>query len=900
MDSSADALLEKYRAKRDFATTAEPSGQEAAQKGEGLAFCVQKHDATRLHYDFRVEWEGVLKSWAVTRGPSLNPADKRLAVRTEDHPLDYGDFEGTIPAGQYGGGTVMLWDTGTWEPEGDAEAGLRDGNLKMHLHGTKMEGRWVLVRMKPRAKEKTENWLLIKEKDDAVDTETDLLKEDRSAKTGRSMDEIAAGNEEWSRPTQSPADKAEAAEKPARKPAKGKAEPAAKAAKTRSSDAAPEKAVRKSAGGAVAVPEFEPLQLATLVDSAPTGADWLHEMKYDGYRVLIAIGGGKAKLYTRNALDWTDRFGAILPAVEALDCDSALIDGEIVAFDADGGTDFSTLQQHLKDGGALSCFCFDLLMLDGKDLRDAPLTDRKKLLKTLLSGHEEPVLLYSEHIDGNGPAVFKQICAAGHEGIIAKRADAPYRAGRQKSWLKVKCTRRQEFVIGGFSPSDKKGRAFSSILVGVREDGVFKYRGRVGSGFDDDALEDLKARFDALAVKASPFDDLPRPIARTSKYVKPELVAEIDFAELTSDGQIRHGVFKGLREDKRAKEVVDERPASAAAATKASRKSKGDTSDETSGEAAEPAKPVAERKRVSRADRKDAVVAGVKISHPERVVFDEGGVTKLALAEYYEAVAERMLVHGGNRPLSLVRCPDGPTKQCFFQKHDSGGFPATIRKVAIAEKDGGTADYLFVDDAAGLVAAVQMNALEFHIWGAHADDVDKPDRVVFDLDPDESLTFADVKQAAFDMRDWLADLGLRTFPMITGGKGVHVVAPLDRRQDWPAVKAFARDVAERLAEAEPKRYVATMSKAKRTGRIFIDWLRNERGSTAIAPYSTRARDGAPVAVPVTWEELETLEAANLLRLDDVIARIREPDPWADYAGVRQSLTKTLLKKLAGK
>lgn len=901
MASSADALLEKYRAKRDFATTAEPSGQDGSRKGEGLAFVVQKHDATRLHYDFRVEWEGVLKSWAVTRGPSLNPADKRLAVRTEDHPLDYGDFEGTIPAGQYGGGTVMLWDTGTWEPEGDAEAGLRDGNLKMHLHGSKMDGRWVLVRMKPRAKEKTENWLLIKEKDEAVDTETDLLKDDRSAKTGRSMEEIAAGHEEWTRATQSPAEKA--ADKPSRKAAKVPKDPAAAPAPpAKSAGAAGKKGADKMASGrAGSVPDFRPLQLATLVDAAPTGSGWLHEMKYDGYRVLIAIGGGKAKLYTRNALDWTDRFGAILPAVEALDCDSALIDGEIVAFDADGGTDFSTLQQHLKEGGPLSCFCFDLLMLDGKDLKDAPLTDRKKLLKTLLAGHEEAALLYSEHIDGNGPAVFKQICAAGHEGIIAKRADSPYRAGRQKSWLKVKCTRRQEFVIGGFSPSDKKGRAFSSILVGVREDGGFKYRGRVGSGFDDDALEDLKARFDALAVKTSPFDDLPRPIARTSKYVRPELVVEVDFAELTSDGQIRHGVYKGLREDKMAKEVVDETPASSAVSKAAGGKSKaaGAARDEPTAKPAEAATPT-ERKRVSRADRKDALVAGVKISHPERVVFEDGAVTKLALAEYYEAMAERMLVHAGNRPLSLVRCPDGPTKQCFFQKHDSGGFPAAIRKVAIAEKDGGTADYLFVDDAAGLVAAVQMNALEFHIWGAHANDVEKPDRVVFDLDPDESLTFEDVREAAFDLRNRLAELGLTTFPMITGGKGVHVVAPLDRRQDWPTVKAFAHDVADRLAEEEPERFVATMSKAKRTGRIFIDWLRNERGSTAIAPYSTRARDGAPVAVPVNWDELAGLEAANLFRLDDVVTRIGQPDPWSGYGSVRQSLTKAVLKKLAGK
>ncbi|BDA82907.1 ATP-dependent DNA ligase [Aureimonas sp. SA4125] len=906
MASSADALLEKYRAKRDFATTAEPSGAETARKGEGLAFVVQKHDATRLHYDFRVEWEGVLKSWAVTRGPSLNPADKRLAVRTEDHPLDYGDFEGTIPAGEYGGGTVMLWDTGTWEPEGDAEAGFRDGNLKMHLHGTKMNGRWVLVRMKPRAKEKTENWLLIKEKDDAVDTEADLLKKDRSAKTDRSMDEIADGNVEWARKTVSPTAKGAKDAKTKKSPKALEAKASAPKAERPSPTEAGEKPAKAGASTkrAGSPPDFQALQLATLVDSVPAGAGWLHEMKHDGYRVLIALGGGEAVLYTRSALDWTERFGSVLPSVTALDCDSALIDGEIVAFDADGGTDFSTLQQKLKAGEDLSCFCFDLLMLDGEDLRDAPLIQRKKLLKALLDGHEDAVLLYSEHIEGNGPAMFKEVCAAGHEGIVSKRADAPYSGGRQKSWLKVKCTRRQEFVIGGFSPSDKAGRAFSSILVGVHEDGEFKYRGRVGSGFGDEALADLKARFDTLASRSSPFADLPRPIARTSKFVTPELVAEVDFAELTADGQIRHGVFKGLREDKPAEEIVDEKPVAAPAAKAGKGKASTANKPAPAGRAAPaPAEDTTAeappRRRVSRADRKDATVAGVKISHPERVVYEDGGVTKLALAEYYEAVAERMLVHAGSRPLSLVRCPDGPKKQCFFQKHDSGGFSAAIRKVAIAEKDGGTADYLYVDDAAGLVAAVQMNALEFHIWGAHSDDVEKPDRVVFDLDPDESLTFADVKRAALDMRDMLAELGLRTFPMITGGKGVHVVAPLDRRQDWPAVKTFARDVAERLAREEPKRFVATMSKAKRSGKIFIDWLRNERGATAIAPYSTRARDGAPVAVPVSWDELDGLEAANLFRLDEVVARLEKPDPWADYGAVRQSLTKTLLKKLAG-
>jgi bifunctional non-homologous end joining protein LigD len=921
---AVDTLLKTYREKRNFAETQEPSGEAAAAKGEGLAFVIQKHDATRLHYDFRVEWEGVLKSWAVTRGPSYDTSDKRLAVRTEDHPMDYGDFEGTIPKGSYGGGTVMLWDRGTWEPQGDAAAELEAGNLKMILHGEKLKGKWALIRMKPRPGEKRENWLLIKEKDELADPGHDVLKEDKSVKTGRSLDEIAAGHEEWTRKTVSPAD-AEAARAIAKAGSKKKPGAKAKPEKTDETEepalAAKPKAARKAGSKLSAepdqlaepapakatgkrtakpakgmarstkVPEFRPLQLATLVDAAPSGGDWLNEMKYDGYRILIAIGGGKAKIYTRNALDWTDRFAFLLPAIAELPCDSAVIDGELVAFDADGKTDFSTLQQHLKDGGALACFCFDLLMLDGVEMEAKPLTERKQALEALLKGHEQPVLLYSEHVAGSGPAMLRQICAAGHEGIIAKRADAPYRAGRSTGWVKAKCTKRQEFVIGGFSPSDKKGRAFSSILIGVNEDGKFLYRGRVGSGFDDDALEDLAKRFKTIARDKSAFADLPRPIARTSKYVEPKLVAEIDFAEFTADGQVRHGVFKGLREDKPAEAVVDEKakPTKKLAAAAA-------VATETASEKP----PEAPREAVSRGAKAVVTkVAGITLSHPERVVFASQAVTKLDLAEYYEAVSERMLTYAGGRPLSLVRCPGGRQKACFFQKHDSGGFPDGIKKIPIAEKDGGTADYLYVDDAAGLVAAVQMNTLEFHIWGADIRDVEKPERIVFDFDPDESLTFADVKSAAFDMRDRLKALGLESFALVTGGKGVHVVVPLSRKQAWPEVKGFARDMAYLLEREEPTRFVATMSKAKRKGRIFVDWLRNERGSTAVAPFSTRSRENAPVAVPVGWDELQELEAANLFHPKDVLARLAEPDPWAGYADVKQSLTKAILKKVAG-
>ena len=922
-------LLETYRTKRDFAVTREPSGADAdtagphpdAERRPALAFCVQKHDATRLHYDFRIEWDGVLKSWAVTRGPSLDPADKRLAVRTEDHPLAYGDFEGTIPQKQYGGGTVMLWDRGTWEPREDPDAGFEKGSLKMRVFGEKMKGEWALVRMKPRNGEKRENWLLIKEKDDEVDRRRNLLKADRSVKTGRTMAAIAKGgdslDETAKNGTPAARKKAENQSHAATEAAReqfadgGSARTKSKApARSRNAGNSPKAATKrpKASGRSVGtLPAFVSPQLATLVGEAPEGEGWLSEMKYDGYRVLIAVGGGKAKLFTRNEKDWTEKFTGIADAALDLGCDSALIDGEVVAFDDSGRTDFSTLQAALKSGAPLACFCFDLLSLDGKDMRKRPLVERKAALRDLLPENAQAKLLYSEHVDGNGAAVLKNLCAKGHEGIVAKRADAPYRSGRTKGWLKVKCSRRQEFVVGGFSPSDKAGRPFSSILVGVFDGDEFVYRGRVGSGFTEATLDAMAEDFAAIGRKTSPFAELPSDIVRGAKFVTPKRVAEIEFAELTADGHIRHGVFKGLREDKSAKDVTGETPLPAgttAAAPeadttpKASKAPKGSsaarsadakrkaTTAKRSGDdksTGKPAKP-----------RDAATIAGIRVTHPDRIVFTEHHVTKGELALYYEAVAERMLAHAGDRPLSLVRCPEGPTKHCFFQKHASGGFPGAVGSVTVPEKDGGSAEYLTVSDAAGLVGAVQMNALEFHIWGARNDRLEKPDRLVIDLDPDEGLGFKDVKRAAFDLKRRLADIGLQTFALVTGGKGIHVVAPLARRQDWDDVKGFARAFAARQAEAEPKRFVATMSKAKRKGRIFIDWLRNERGSTAIAPYSTRSRPGAPVATPVTWDELEGLDAANGFYPETVLQRLDEDDPWADYAEVRQSITKAML------
>jgi bifunctional non-homologous end joining protein LigD len=829
-----DDSLAEYNRKRDFARTAEPAGKLAAT--EGFSFVVQKHAATRLHYDFRLELDGVLKSWAVTKGPSLAPAERRLAVRTEDHPLAYGGFEGTIPKGEYGGGTVMLWDRGTWAPVGDPHEGLEEGKLKFRLHGERLKGGYMLVRMPPRPKEKRENWLLIKERDEAADDADPLLAEfTTSVTTGRSMEEIANGNSAvWH----------------SNRPAAGAPEGTAR--------------TRRREARNLSLPDFRPVQLATLVDVPPDGPDWIHEFKYDGYRCLIAANGAEVRCYTRNALDWTAKFTPIVEAIRAMSLPGVLLDGEIVSFAPDGRTDFSTLQKALKEGGALDFFAFDLMQEAGDDLTGKPLLERKDRLQALLSDLPQgSPIHYSTHIRGQGEAVLSQICAAGHEGIVSKKASAPYRGDRTKAWLKTKCTRRQEFVIGGWTPSDKR-RGFKSLLLGTWQDGKLVYQGRVGTGFDDKDLEDLSARFETLARKDSPFDTVPREVRR-SRWVEPKLVAEIAFTEFTGDGILRHPSFLGLREDKTARDVNLEQPAARAQAAG------GDEGD-------------------------DVVRSGIRVTSPRKVLFPGQGLTKGDLVDYYEAIASLMLPYLAGRPLSLVRCPQGRSRKCFYQKHDSGGFPAELRRVAITEGSGETEEYFYIDDLQGLVAGVQMGVLEFHIWGSRVDQLEKPDRIVIDLDPDEGLGFEDVRRAAFDLRDRLGAIGLKTFPMLSGGKGFHLVAPLTRRAEWPEVKAFCRGFAVTLNEEAPERYVANMSKARRKGRIFVDYLRNERGSTAIAPYSTRSRDNAPVAAPITWDEAASVSGANIFTVATMPGRAAGiGDPWSGYFDVKQSITKAMLR-----
>ncbi len=809
--------LATYHAKRDFKRTAEPAGVLATAPGN--RFLVQKHEATRLHYDFRLELNGVLKSWAVTRGPSPDPADKRLAVRTEDHPLAYGDFEGTIPKGEYGGGTVMLWDEGTWEsvPGKDPSKTIEEGHLHFFLRGARMKGEWLLVRLKPRPGEKRENWLLRKVRDEAAGASGDLVDHElTSVRSGRTMIQIAAG--ELGR-TVWHSD-----------PARAKADPQAESVAPRpSSRRSPRGNDGKAAAsrGTAALPAFREPQLATLVDHAPAGAGWLNEIKYDGYRCLLAVAPGQARAYTRTGLDWSDRFAAIAAAAARAGIGPALIDGEVVAMDAGGRPSFQALQNALKEGGELVYFAFDLLEQDGEDLADLPNIERKSRLAALLAGTPEPIR-YAEHVEGSGEEMFAALCAEGFEGIVAKRADAPYRGRRVPAWLKIKCTRRQEFVIVGWLGSDKASRGFRSLLLGVHEKGALRYAGKVGTGFDAAGIDMLLGKLKPLEREAATVD-APRAAVRGARWVEPVLVAEVAFAEVTGDGVLRHSSFVGLREDKAAGEVVPEKPAPA---------------------------------------RGDARPFGIAITNPDRVIFPESGITKGQLADYYAAIAEPMLRWLAHRPVSLVRCPQGRAKHCFFQKHDAGSFGAEVHKAPIREKDGGEEAYLYVDDGAGLLACVQMGTIEFHGWGSLVEQVEAPDRLVFDLDPDEGLGFAEVKHAAVQLRDLLADMELASDPMLSGGKGVHVVVALDASAEWPRVKDFASRFARAVAAAHPDRFTANMKKAERTGRIFLDWLRNQRGATAVLPYSARARPRATVAAPITWAELDALDAPAIYTIAD--------------------------------
>jgi bifunctional non-homologous end joining protein LigD len=793
--------IETYNAKRDFSKTKEPRGRKLAGKGD--SFVVQKHEASRLHWDFRLELDGVLKSWAVPKGPSLDPGENRLAMRTEDHPLDYGDFEGTIPQGEYGGGTVMLWDEGRWVPEKgkDPSKTIEEGHLHFTLEGDRMKGEWVMFRLKPKPGEKAEPWMLKKVTDEyAQPDDGDALVDNcvTSVTTGRTMAEIAAGEDEWR------------SNRGGRKGGRGKKQ------------------------ASKAPPAFEEPQLATLVDEVPTGNAWLHEYKYDGYRLLLAVGDGVATAWTRNGKDWSDKFKALVKAAAKLPA-GCLIDGEAVALDEKGKPSFQLLQSTLKDrkGANLVFYAFDLLIDRGEDIRKLGNLERKERLAALLETVPPPII-YGDHVIGKGEALFNTVCEQGGEGIVSKKANAPYKGTRTRCWLKIKCIQRQEFVIVGWSESDKRV-GFRSLLLAAKDKGKLTYVGKVGTGFNTKTIHELMDRMKPLETDKAPVE-VPRADRRQAHFIEPRLVAEIAFTEFTGDGILRHPSFIGLREDKPASQVV-----------------------------VETAKPLT---KAEKKPHKTPESFGIAISNPERAIYPDEGLTKADLANYYTAVEALIMVDAARRPMTLIRCPQGRSKKCFFQKHDTGSFGEHVKHVPVKEKNGSTQDYLYFDDIRGLLACVQMGTIEFHGWGSRSDKLEYPDRLVFDLDPDVGLDFVKVKEAAVRLKALLEDLGLKTFPLLSGGKGMHVVAPLDQSADWPRVSSFAERFSRAIAEAEPEMFTANIRKVQRKGRIFLDWLRNQRGSTAVMPYSARAREGAPVAAPIAWEELEKYEGGNHFTICD--------------------------------
>ena len=870
--------LATYRAKRDFRLTQEPSGAEKVAPASELRFIIQKHAATRLHYDFRLEWKGVFLSWAVTRGPSLDPAEKRLAVEVEDHPLDYGDFEGTIPKGQYGGGTVMLWDRGFWAPEGDADAMLKKGDLKFVLEGEKLHGGWVLVRMRhdrnaKYGKSKRNNWLLIKHRD-KYSKEGDgegILKNDVSVASGRGLDQIAAGK--GKKPT------------PFMRRKKNFAANAVWNSHRSSDDADRESAPRDK--GEVAkphpvkskpvktLPRFVEPQLARLEDRPPPGAGWVHEIKFDGYRIQARIEKGKVALMTRKGLDWKERFPEIAQALKSLP--DGIVDGEVVALDREGKPDFSALQAALSDKKTkdLVFFVFDLLFENNEDLRGLALTQRKARLEKILSGAESPVLRYVEHHAAGGNAVWESACRMDLEGIISKRASDPYQGGRGDSWVKSKCRAGHEVVIGGWSTTEGK---FRSLLVGVHKGKELVYVGRVGTGYGGATVSRLLPQLKKQESKTSPFAGANAPRHEAGvHWVKPNLVAEIQFAGFTGDGMVRQAAFKGLRQDKPAKDVEAEMPASA-------RKTKL-------------AKPSMVR---SDAKNSESVVMGVTISKPDKALWPDAGdgkpVTKRDLAEYLEAVGEWMLPHIKGRPCSIVRAPDGIDGEHFFQRHAMRGGSPLFREVKVS---GDRKPYLQIDQVEALIAAAQVAALEFHPWNCQPDAPDVPGRFVFDLDPAPDTGFDRVIAAAREMKERLEALGLPTFCKTTGGKGLHVVTPFKAgRKDhigWPEAKTFARAICEAMAADSPGDYLINMSKAKRTGKIFLDYLRNDRMSTAVAPLSPRARAGAPVSMPLNWSQVKKGLDPKAFTVRTAPALLKRHKPWADWCDDEPSLKAAILR-----
>ena len=796
--------LHQYNTKRNFGKTSEPQGIKNLVE-EGLRYVIQHHIARRDHFDFRLEWGGAMLSWAVPKGPSYDPREKRLAVRVEDHPTEYRNFEGTIPKGEYGGGTVMIWDEGFWQPEGDIEKGLREGVLKFELNGIRLKGKWTLIRLHAKEGEK-ENWILIKEKDEYAMDKDGVADYVSSVRTGRTMEEIERGESKTL--AKNPFQKADA-------------------------------------------------QLAKLADKLPEGSDWLFELKYDGYRILAYIEGNSARLATRSNIDYSKHFSQVAETLVQLAHGRAMVlDGEMVVTDQDGKTDFQSLQSYMRNpkGKHLAYIVFDILALDGEDLRGRKLTDRKSILEELMR-NAATNLHYSRHVAGRGKESFAAACEAGMEGIVGKKADSVYSGTRNNDWIKVKCDNRQEFVVGGYTLSQKKTSGVSSLLLGVYEKGKLIFAGRAGSGISERTGKELEKKFSAIIRDDPPFAVPPKP-AKTEQFfwLQPNYVAEIRYAEFTSEKLLRQASYKGLRTDKNPAEVVMETPR------------------------------IAVQEEPRNEDSVESLLKKIKISHPDRVIYAEGNITKLDVLKYYGEVSSVMLPYIDHRLLSVVRCPKGEKEECFFKKHPGPGSKAivTVPVYGSEEKE----DYFYIDSALGLVNEAQMGTLEFHTWGSRADRLEHPDIMVFDLDPDEGMSIDKVRQGVKDIKTILTELSLTPYLKTSGGKGYHVVVMFEPCSSWDAFYSFAKRIAQVMEERWPNRYTSNSRKTKRVGKIFIDWIRNGRGATSIAPYSLRARKGGKVSMPIAWDELDTV-APDGINLKEALKRIHATDPWEDFFHPKQ-------------
>lgn len=856
--------LEKYHRKRNFGVTKEPFGKKKSTKRSKLIYVIQKHAASHLHYDFRLELDGVLISWAVPKGPSLDPKVKHLAMHVEDHPIEYAKFEGIIPKGEYGGGTVMIWDEGTWEPlDENARAAYHKGHMTFELHGKKLKGVWKLIRIRGKDDKGKDPWLLFKVEDkySKDEDEYDIKKEKPySATTKRSLEEISGEKKRvWTREGEIKQSKKKLSVK-----------------RTRLTlDLSKTKGAKKKS-----IPLFINPELATLVTDAPAGEKWLHEIKWDGYRLLARIHNGEVMLLTRHNKDWTYQFPSLVRALKSLKFKDIILDGEVVALDKNKKTNFQILQNSMEDLNLdieLIYYVFDIQYYDNCLLLDVPLIERKRILEKILNSKKEtPVVRYNDHIVGSGDAVFKNACKYSLEGIVSKKIDSRYSPRRTKDWLKVKCVRRQEFVIAGYTDPKSSRKYFGALLLGYYDKNKnLIYCGRVGTGFSHQSLKEISEILFKYKTDAMPFESFPERVTKSIHWLKPKMVAEIEYLEMTDEGILRHPSFKGLREDKNSKSISLELPKEVA---ETNMKTKSKKRDDT------PPKKSKHTETI--------------FTNLDRVLYPGQGITKGDLVEYYESVADWIMPHIKNRPLTLVRCPAGNHKKCFYQKHMNENVPKEIKSIPILEH-GKYEPYICINNLQGLMGLVQMGVLEIHPWGSNNKDVEKPDRLIFDLDPAPDVGWKEVIDTAFKLHEFFDYLNLKNFVKTTGGKGLHVVIPIKPTLYWDEIRDITKRIADLMVEINPTKYIATMSKSKRTGKIFIDYLRNSRGATAVAAYSTRARDHAPVAVPLSWEELTTKIKPNGFTIENINERLNKlkSDPWEEFFKTKQSITGKIKKEL---